>query len=250
LSRVLIESSARTDCGKLRFKNEDRFAVSEELGLFAVADGMGGHPSGDVAAAMALDAVHRFLADPHATWPPETDAATLPLVAAVKAANQELHKAGKAYEHAQRMGTTFVGALFDGAGVCIAHVGDSRCYRFRDGALALLTEDHTVLADELWKGTPLDVALKMPFKGVLTRAVGIHARVDVSARFENVLPGDLFLLCSDGLSKPVERGEITAILAEAGDLGASAERLIARANDRGGHDNITAVLIRTREPAC
>jgi PPM family protein phosphatase len=244
--RLHIEAAARTDRGKLRFTNEDRFALAEELGFFAVADGMGGQPSGDVAATMAVEAVRRFLADPEATWPPGIDRGTTRLVAAVKAANQEIHDAGRGAASGPRMGTTFVGALFEGEGVCLAHVGDSRAYRFREGALSLLTDDHTVMGDEIWKGTPIDVAEKMPFKDVLTRAVGIHARVEVTARFEKVLASDLFLLCSDGLSKPVERQEIAAILAEAGDLAATAERLVARANERGGPDNITCVLVRAR----
>jgi PPM family protein phosphatase len=250
LSRMLhIESAGCTHPGKQRIKNEDRFLLDEGLGLFAVADGIGGHPHGDVAAEMALDAVRRYLADPDATWPPDTDRGTLRLAAAVKAANQEIHATVQAEPFGRRMGTTFAGALFEEAGAGIVHAGDSRCYRFRDGVLTRLTDDHTFLNEQLQKGVPREIAEAVPFGDVLTRAVGIHERLDVTARFEPVLPGDLFLLCTDGLSKPVEREEIAAILAEAGDLGAAAERLVLRANDRGGPDNVTVVLARALERA-
>jgi PPM family protein phosphatase len=251
LSRSLrIESAGCTDVGRFRQRNEDAFALDDDLGLYMVADGIGGHPNGDVAATTALRAVHRFIADPDTTWPPGITLATLAmdrLAVGVKAANQEIYEACAGQELALRMGTTFLGVLFDDRGMSMAYVGDSRCYRFRDGALEQLSEDHTLLSDLIWRGTPFDVASQHPLKNTLTRAVGIEESVKVSARFEPVRSGDLLLLCTDGLSRPVERQEIADILAEGGELSAIAESLVSRANDRGGPDNITAVLLRARE---
>jgi PPM family protein phosphatase len=247
--RLHIEAAGRTDAGRVRKRNDDAFALHDDLDLYMIADGIGGQPDGNVAATTALEIVRSYLADPDSTWPPDATATTDRFSAAVMAANHAIHSTRAGEPPPNRMGTTFAGVLFDEGRACIAHVGDSRVYRFRDGALGLLTEDHTWIAHMLGKGTPIDVAEQVPFKHALMRTVGIEERVKVSTRFERVLDGDLFLLCSDGLSKPVERAEIATILAEAGDLPATVDRLIDRTNERGGPDNVTAVLVRVREPA-
>jgi protein phosphatase len=245
MNRTLrLASAAATHAGKIRTGNEDRFSLLDHLGLFLVADGMGGRPAGDVAADLAIETVRAFFEDPELTSPACADGLLACFVDAVQQANRRILAQARQHVSQRGMGTTLAGVLTQGADLCIAHVGDSRVYRFRDGQLDLLTEDHTLLNECLAGGMPVEQAEAMPKRDGLTRALGVHARVEVSARLVHVMPGDVILICTDGISRVLTRKEIGALLAEAGDLEATAQRFITRANDAGGPDNATAVLLR------
>lgn len=241
---IHIESAGRTHVGRRRTDNEDRFAVLDALGLYLVADGTGGHPRGDMAAKLAISSVSAFFEDPSSTWPPGIDASAMRLVAGIKVANEEIRRVATRCLGERPMGATFAGIHVKEDGLCIAHVGNSRCYRFRDRELHQLTEDHTLLHDLLWAGVPLDMAEARPNKHALTRVLGVARSVEVTARYEANKPGDIVLLCTDGLTRVVENNEIAGILAFGGNLDAMAARLIVRANDNGGPDNVTCVLVR------
>lgn len=245
MTRTLRPAFAgETHAGLIRAGNEDRFALLDHLGLFLVADGMGGCPAGEIAATLALDTVRAFFEDPNRTAPDSPESLLACLVDAAQEANRRILAQATQHPQQRGMGTTFAGVLAQGAALCIAHAGDSRVYRLRDQQLDLLTEDHTLLNECLWHGMPVDQAEAMPNRYALTRALGVHRNIELSARLEEVKPGDLILICTDGISKVLPRKEIAALLAEAGELGATAQRFIARANDAGGPDNATAVLLR------
>jgi serine/threonine protein phosphatase PrpC len=239
-----LESAGETHTGKVRDDNEDRFAMLDHLGLFLVADGMGGHVAGEVAATLAIDTVRAFFEDPELTSPDDAHNALACFIDAVKCANTRIHEEALQDQTKRGMGTTLAGVLVWGSCLCVAHVGDSRVYRFRDRRLDLLTEDHSVLNECLWKGMAVDQAEALPYGSALTRALGTRDTIQVSARLEQAMPGDLMLICSDGISGVLDRMEIAGLLAEAADLRATALRFIARANDAGGPDNATVVLLR------
>jgi protein phosphatase len=245
MTRTLrLASAGETHAGKIRADNEDRFAIFDHLGLFLVADGMGGCPAGEIAATLAIDTVRAFFEDSNRTTPDSPESLLACLIDAAQEANRRILAEAAQHPKQRGMGTTFAGMLVQGAELCIAHAGDSRVYRLRDQQLDLLTEDHTLLNECLWHGMPVDQAEAMPNRYALTRALGVHRNIELSARLEGVKPGDLILICTDGISKVLARQEIAALLAEAGELGATARRFIARANDAGGPDNATAVLLR------
>ncbi len=236
--------AGETHVGKIREGNEDRFALLDYLGLFLVADGMGGCPAGEVAATLAIETVRAFFEDPELTTPDSADSLLSCLVDAVQQANGRILTEAARHGPHRGMGTTFAGVVVHGTDLCIAHAGDSRVYRFRDRQLDLLTEDHTLLNECLWRGMPVDQAEAMPNRHALTRALGVHRTVEVSARLSHAKPGDVLLLCTDGISKVLDRAVIAALLAEAGELAETARRFIERANDAGGPDNATAVLLQ------
>ena len=168
------------------------------------------------------------------------------LVAAVKVANDEICKVAIKTPGERPTGATFAGVHVKEDGLCVAHVGDSRCYRLRDRELCQLTEDHTLLHDLIWAGVPLDMAEARPNNHALTRVLGIRRSVDVTARYETTRPGNIVLLCTDGLTRVVSNQEVAGILVDGSGLDAMAARLITRANDNGGPDNVTCVLVRWR----
>jgi protein phosphatase len=249
LSRTLdFEAAACTDIGRVRETNQDAFLVRDDLGLFVVADGMGGHVSGELAASIAVTTLERVYDDPEITQPrtdPGSPADVLALlIGAVKNANDRIQDVAAQDRSKRGMGTTIVAALVLGDTVSVAHIGDSRVYRLRDKQLQQLTEDHTVRNEWIRQGAAVELANTLPMGRALTRALGTRPTVEVSTRLETVRPGDILLLCSDGLHGVVPPEELTGILLELGDLASGVERLITRANDRGGPDNSTAILVR------
>jgi protein phosphatase len=246
--RISIETAGRTDIGLRRELNEDAFTVRSDLGLFVVADGLGGHAAGDVASALAVEAIAAFLETPDMTWPGDADGAVSDpcalLVASIKHANNVIHRAAAANRTKRGMGTTVVAALTRESRVWFAHVGDSRLYLFRDGHLVQLTQDHTVANAWIAEGMEVDLATKLPVGRELLRAVGTRPAVDVDARVEEMRPGDVLLLTSDGVHGPVKDRELAEILGKLGDLVGGVDQIIARANAEGGKDNSTAVLVR------
>ena len=243
-----LACAGATDPGRVRSHNEDRFGVYPDVGLFIVADGLGGAAAGEIAARMAIELVCESLIDPDVTWPRGTtkSGTGLPLlVDAIQRANHCIHGAALRNPAWRGMGTTVVALLAQGSRAALVHVGDSRIYRLRDRRLAQLTEDHSLFNDfvRLGRADPARPEA-FHFHNVITRAVGTREHVEVDARLVDAAPGDTFLLCSDGLSGMLTRGQIESTLVAHTDLDEAAEQLISAGNQRGGLDNITVVLVR------
>jgi serine/threonine protein phosphatase PrpC len=248
-----IRCAAKTDVGPQRDHNEDCFFVNEADQLYLVADGMGGHAAGEVASKMAADIVSSFFrksAGGDVTWPFKVDP-ELPLVenrlaCAVKLASHHIFLDARADLARRGMGTTIVAAAIEHARIHIAHVGDSRCYRIREGEITRLTRDHTLL-EEFKKFNPdMSEEEEKTFghRSVLNRALGVRAEVEVDLQRHDLAPGDRYVLCSDGLSGPVDEWSMLAVIAGAGDdLDAAVTELIDRANKTGGTDNVTVILL-------
>ena len=251
-----VKFFAATDVGRIRDHNEDNFLVDKKLGLFVVADGMGGHAAGEVASAMAVRTLHEEIKREQsmlddfirgargAARVSITDITTL-LEHAVHRACARIHEAAMADPEKRGMGTTMSALLVLGVTGFIAHVGDSRIYLTRGGRTSQVTEDHTVYNELIKKGklTPEQIAKVSAKKNAITRAVGVYERVEVDTLSLELLPGDQFILASDGLTQYLkEEQELAEHLAGEGDDAVRA--LIALANERGGSDNITVILVR------
>jgi PPM family protein phosphatase len=235
----LADSAGRTDPGRKRRRNEDAFVL--EPPLFAVADGMGGAQAGEVASRLAAAAFREFHeADELA--PDER------LRALVQEANRRIYDRARTDTGATGMGTTLTAALLEDGQVTIGHVGDSRAYRLREGQLEQLTEDHSLVADLMRSGrlTP-EEAETHPQRSVITRALGPEPDVQVDVQSYQARGGDLFMVCSDGLTSMVPEARVTEILEGAGSLDRAGRELIGAANDAGGRDNITVILFRLEE---
>jgi len=243
-----------SDVGLQREHNEDSFCILPEHRLFVVADGMGGHRAGDVASQMATHTIAGFFqatAKEDFTWPFNYDPSLTTdenrLVTGIKLANRKIHEAGHRHHDTHGMGTTIVTALFarHSNRLYVAHVGDSRCYRIRDGRIEQLTRDHSLLNDYLLLMPHLTDAQKdeLP-KNVITRALGMQDSVNVDLVPIEPKPGDYYLLCSDGLSGMIEDdGILDLVVAGGNDVEGSARALVHRANENGGDDNVTVVLV-------
>ena len=230
----VAESAGQTDAGRKRRRNEDAFVV--EPPLFAVADGMGGAQAGEVASRLAASVFREFReAD---ELPPAERVAAI-----IQEANRRIYERARSDTEASGMGTTMTAALVAGERVAIGHVGDSRAYRLRNGQLEQLTEDHSLVADLVRSGrlTP-EEADTHPQRSVITRALGTDSEVDVDSFAVEAEPGDVFLLCSDGLTTMVADEEIVAVISGAKSLERAVKDLVKQANRRGGEDNITVVL--------
>jgi serine/threonine protein phosphatase PrpC len=248
-----IEVAGETNVGMKRTHNEDNFSIIEENGLYIVADGMGGHASGEIASKMAVDAMREFFAltanDPERTWPYKMDRSKgyeeNRLITGIKLANLRIFESSQRDPRQRGMGTTIVALFAVENGVYLAHVGDSRVYRMREGKFEQLTEDHSLLNDYIkMKRLTAEEIANFPHKNVIVRALGMKDTVKVDTRLEQPRAGDVYLLCSDGLSGPVAETEMLDALSATDDLKTAASRLIARANENGGPDNITVVLAR------
>jgi protein phosphatase len=235
---ILVTAVARTDPGLRRTHNEDAYAILEDHHLFLIADGMGRHAAGEVASQLCVDAITEAFRTSN-FGPPQQPA--LPKRAArlrgsILLANERILNAARAKDAYLGMGTTAVCAYFspNNQRVYIAHVGDSRCYRLRAGKLVQLTKDHTLGA----------AGIEGKSSSILSRAVGVEERVEVDMITESPWPGDIYLLCSDGLSRMVNGDEIRATLTSSSDLEEASRVLIDKANQGGGRDNITTILVR------
>ena len=253
-----LEVSGQTHVGMKRNHNEDNLLLLPEERVFVVADGMGGHSSGEIASKIAVDEVGEFFRmtsqDQDITWPYKMDKQKNydenRLAVAVKLANQRIFEKASAETKFKGMGTTIVTVFFAKDNeVVIGHVGDSRVYFFRDGQLRQITEDHSLLNDYLKakKLTPEEIE-NFPHKNVIVRALGMKDNVVVDVNRVEPKPGDIFLLCSDGLSGMVTDEQIQTVLQNTKDLDKACAQLIDSANANGGNDNVTAVLARF-EPA-
>jgi serine/threonine protein phosphatase PrpC len=238
---------AVTDVGRKRDHNEDSFLCNDERRLYAVADGMGGHLGGERASRMAVEIVEREmlraldqgLGAPEGTPPPMATALRQATVVAARAIYEAAHVDA---QHAG-MGTTLTAAAFHDQHLTICHVGDSRAYVYRDGRARQLTEDHSWIQEQVRAGllSP-DDAMVSRFRNIITRSVGFEPSVEPDLITVPVEAGDCYLLCSDGLSNYLSAEEIGAVLT-AGFYADVGPALVAMANDRGGDDNITCVVI-------
>jgi protein phosphatase len=225
-----------SDVGRQRKRNEDAALVLETENVYAVADGMGGHQGGAIASQLAVEAITTtFLGAPRSGVIPRVPPEAAMLVQSISAANESIRYLATRNANLAEMGTTVVAAMFrpECGRLYVAHVGDSRCYRWRDGVLEQLTRDHTVRAMDS-KGGMVER---------LNRAVGPCGVVDVDLAVHVTRPGDKYLLCSDGISKMLSKDEIREALASGDSPQARARDLVERANAAGGKDNITALVV-------
>lgn len=243
-----------TNVGMKRSHNEDSFFIVEDEGLHIVADGMGGHSSGEIASQMAAETVANFFKstsnDDEVTWPFKMDKGKdyheNRLVTSIKLANLRIYESAQREAKYRGMGTTIVSVLLKNDEVIIAHVGDSRCYLISGTEIKQMTEDHSLLNDYIKakKLTPEELE-NFPHKNVIVRALGMKETVQVDINRIRPRPQDIFLLCTDGLSGMVKDEEMkNIILANRDNLEKANELLIAKANENGGIDNITSLLIK------
>ncbi|MEN9785144.1 MAG: hypothetical protein RLZZ299_408 [Pseudomonadota bacterium] len=250
-----LEAYATTDAGPVRDNNEDNFLVDEDAGVFIVADGMGGHAAGEVASRLAVESMQELLqgsVDPDETQLARAvdnpdDILRERLRYAMNQASARIRTEASANPHMAGMGTTLAVLLVEGDQAHVAHVGDSRIYLWRDGVLSRLTRDHTVVQDEIDAGrlTP-ELARRARHRNFLTQSVGYHGPVEPETATRPVLAGDVFFLCSDGVTDPLDDPDLARICAET-DYPALAETLVREALAAGGEDNVTAVTVRIRE---
>jgi PPM family protein phosphatase len=235
----LADAAGRTDPGRKRRRNEDAFVL--EPPLFAVADGMGGAQAGEVASRLAAAAFREFH-EADELGPEER------VKAIIQEANRRIYDRAASDSNASGMGTTITAALLESAQVFLGHVGDSRAYRIHEGQLEQVTEDHSLVGDLMRSGrlTP-EEAEAHPQRSVITRALGTDPEVDVDVFAVDAGPGDVFLLCSDGLTTMVSDEDILRIVAGAGNLDEAAKALVKAANRGGGEDNVTVVLFALAE---
>ncbi|MEM7253794.1 MAG: Stp1/IreP family PP2C-type Ser/Thr phosphatase [Pseudomonadota bacterium] len=246
-----------SDVGRHRSHNEDSIASDPGLGVAVLADGMGGYRAGEVASAIAVNMVMEEVRDGITRIRPGgVDAQsgltqeTLLLKTAIDKANSTIHQTAQSQPQCQGMGTTIVSVLFFNDRITIAHVGDSRMYRLRGEEFEQVTVDHSLLQELVDKGfyTP-EQARESLNKNLVTRAVGIDSELVVDIQSESVEPGDIYLLCSDGLSDHVGDEEIHLTLAKYSDnLSQAASVLVDTANENGGKDNISVILVRAIKP--
>jgi PPM family protein phosphatase len=245
---VRYAAAAMTDRGRKRSSNQDAFGYSIEDGVYLVCDGMGGAAAGEVASSLAIEEVLRHMTGRLGRRErPDHDDAARVAEEAVIAANSAIHERGQRNTRLAGMGTTLVGLLTGERQAWIFHVGDSRCYRLRSGHLHQCTEDHSLVEEQIRLGHMTRAeAARSPLRNVITRALGTQASVTPDVAEADVEPGDLFLLCSDGLTRELADEKIETILnASAADsLDGACTRLIQAANKAGGHDNITCLLVR------
>lgn len=248
-----ITSGGVTDVGRVRTNNEDCYKIVEPLNLFVLSDGMGGEAHGEIASALAVQTVVKHCLDVEANpaakvvgvVQPNWTARTKRLSTAVHLANRNIFKSAEENPDQRGMGATLTAVWIDGAKLSIAHVGDSRAYLLRGGSLLQLTRDHSLVAEQVRRGilTPAE-AEESDMQSVLLRALGAQAEIEVDAEEHTLFPRDVLLLCSDGLTRMVTEPEIAGTLQAETDSGRAAEKLVALANERGGPDNITVVIVR------
>jgi serine/threonine protein phosphatase PrpC len=249
-----LKAFGLTHVGRQRQHNEDAFLVADEARLFLVADGMGGHAAGEIASRIAVDSISEFILhtkEDDGTWPHAYDEhfrrSTNRLMAALRMANTRVLEAMRKDARLRGMGTTVVACMAENNTMSVAHVGDSRAYLIRGGQLSRITNDHSWVFEQVQAGMLTEAeAEKHPLRNVITRALGGALQVTPDASEIEALAGDVFLLCSDGLTGMVPESDIARIVTQSeGDLEKACQQLIDAANEHGGLDNVTAVLVRT-----
>jgi serine/threonine protein phosphatase PrpC len=256
LDGMRVRFAGDSNVGMKRAHNEDSFYLPESERLAIVADGMGGHASGEVASRMAVETISGFFKatqeEQQLTWPFKMDKGhrydVNRMVTAIKLANLKIHEQAQKDPRCHGMGTTVVSALFVDDALVVGHVGDSRLYRRRDGVFEQITEDHSLLNDYIkMKHLSPDEIAAFPHKNVIVRALGMKDTVQVDVHVDAPRLGDVYLICSDGLSGMIKDEEMAEIAMSDRDLDVVCERLITTANKNGGLDNITVVAVRLEE---
>jgi serine/threonine protein phosphatase PrpC len=248
---MLVRAEGFTDTGMVREHNEDFLVTDTELGLFAVADGMGGQLAGEIASRMAVDVLKDYIGRAAAGGEALIGArderytpAANQLASGIRLANRVIFEAGQSSASMRSMGSTIVAVLLDGDRLAIAHVGDSRVYLIRGGSINQITDDHSLVAEQQRKGLiSKDEADSSHLKNVITRALGQDLDVEVDLNELDTMDGDRILLCSDGLTNMVSDEEILTVVTRENDPGRACGILVNKANDNGGKDNVTVVLV-------
>ena len=254
MGKSVIEVANLSDTGQKRPHNEDSAVTDNSIGLAVVADGMGGYKAGEVASAIAAQLI---LEDVHAAIRSGADfdktrnggvlsVASETIRDAIVRANAEIYRTAQEVPQCQGMGTTVVAILYHGSSVTIAHVGDSRVYRLRADKFEQITRDHSLIQELVDRGffTPEEAAANTP-KNLVTRALGIEMNVEVDVQEQEANPNEIYLLCSDGLNDMVDDEEIHLTLSKySANLAEAASELVRLANEKGGKDNISVVLVR------
>jgi protein phosphatase len=253
----MLETVGLSDVGRRRKLNEDSILVDTETNLYAVCDGMGGHNAGEVASKMAIEALSSFIEKSHRekeiTWPYGLDVNLSydgnRLKTAIKLANKRVYKAADNREEYTGMGTTVVASVVSGNLMSIGWAGDSRCYLFRGGALTQLTRDDSWVSAAWAEGILSSAEIeKHPLRNVITKAVGAKETIDTDVVEHRFQPGDIAMLCSDGLHSMINDEQIVAAITPFPDtLQGAAQKLIDAANEAGGKDNVSVVLLRYSE---
>lgn len=248
-----IVSGGVTDVGRVRTNNEDCFRIVAPLHLFVLSDGMGGEAHGEVASALAVETVVQHCADGeknaavtlYGEQQPGWSDKTQRLSSAAHLANKKIFESAHEHPDQQGMGATLTAAWIDGSRLSIAHVGDSRAYLLRGGSLQQITSDHSLVAEQVRQGilTPAE-AEQSEMQSVLLRALGSQPDIQIDAEEHGLIARDILLLCSDGLTRMLIEPEIAGTLQAEPDATRAAEKLVELANDRGGADNITVVVVR------
>ncbi|MBI3404517.1 MAG: Stp1/IreP family PP2C-type Ser/Thr phosphatase [Acidobacteria bacterium] len=248
-----VDIGARTDVGRVRSNNEDNFKVVPELNLFVLSDGMGGEAHGEVASKMAVEGIsaHVGEAEKNPKTPlfsdarPDLTPATNRLISAIHLANQMILQTAEKDPTHKGMGATVVALRLNGERVSLAHVGDSRIYLMRNTEIQQLTEDHSLVAEQVRRGVlTQQQAEESKMQSVLLRALGVEAEVQVDADEQLLLDGDTLLMCSDGLTRMVTDTEIAATLLEYPKVQEAVDKLILMACENGGQDNVTVVAVK------
>ncbi len=251
--RNKLRSFALTDTGRVREHNEDSLGSDPDLGLFVLADGMGGYNAGEIASGIAVKTIMSLVREAYAVqsmkYRDTVSGLSRPSIVlrdAILRANKLIHQTAKTQTQCEGMGTTIVACLFHDNHICVAHVGDSRLYRLRNERFERMTQDHSLLQELVDRGfyTPEEAA-RSTNKNYVTRALGVELTVDVELHEFPTQPGDCFLLCSDGLSDMVTDEDLQLTLSTFGhDLQVAGQQLVKLANEQGGRDNISAMLAR------
>jgi len=253
---IEILHCARTDIGLKRHRNEDRFCANHDLGLYVVCDGMGGENAGDIASSLAVGTIQTYMADTVrrsdlpfvGPYDATVSSMTNRLASAIRLANQTIHQESWTRSNCVGMGTTVVAAHLSGEMLSIAHVGDSRLYLARGNTLHALTTDHSWVADQVLNGVLTEEeAEQSSRKNIVTRALGVESAVEVELGEMAVMPGDVLLLCSDGLTRGVRTPEILQALRDECNVEWKADRLIMMANRAGGDDNTTVLVVTVQQ---
>jgi protein phosphatase len=234
-----LQAFGLSDIGISRPNNEDVWIALPEIGFFALADGMGGHQAGEVAAREAIDHLANSIKQIQTT---DTVEWSIELRNAIEKANRWVHQMGQKNEPLKGMGTTLCCLIWTPSAAIYAHVGDSRLYRLRERKLELLTQDHSLLAK--WLKVRKESRTPFRYKNVITRAVGTAPKANPEVVISSHLPGDLYFLCTDGLSDALQLEEIEEILNEPTDLATAGQKLIQKAKIKGSYDNITLLIVK------
>ncbi|MGE0198898.1 MAG: Stp1/IreP family PP2C-type Ser/Thr phosphatase [Simkaniaceae bacterium] len=239
-----------SDVGRVRTNNEDVILTLKEQGFFALADGMGGHKAGEIAAKEAVRfvcaSVEELFISSEKNWNIFELSSFNRLC--IENANSWVHHLGKKKKAYHGMGTTLCTLLFHERSLIYGHVGDSRIYRFRQGILEQLTEDHSLRNQMIAQGqVEENSSHNYPFKNVLTRAIGTQSEVDAEIHVAPVSPNDIYLMCTDGLTDQVSDHVIAQILSQSPDIKTASTNLILKANDEGGQDNVSVLMIKASE---